>query len=210
MEPSPHIIDTKYDPSALSDRDLVIQARQELPYNSRSFKELMLRYQSKVNAKAASMVENSEDAKDITQEVFLKIYNNLPKFQMKASFSTWVYIITVNTCLKHIEKRKRNPQWWMTDDISDLDVVQKEEEEIFFIMGKGVEVKDIGECIEATLDEMPERHQKVLALRFLDELDYQQMADKLELGLSALKMRLKRARERFREEFENQCMGSEE
>jgi RNA polymerase sigma-70 factor (ECF subfamily) len=194
--------------SELDDKELVLRAQVELPYNTSSFKVLMLRYQAKVLAKSEQMLGNKEDAKDTTQEIFIKVLNNLPKFRMKASFSTWIYIITVNTCLKQIEKRKRSPHWWLTTDIDDLEIAQKEEEEIFFILGQGVEKSDVGECIEATLEDIGEKNHKVLALRFLEELDYQEIADKLDLGLSALKMRLKRAREKFREQFERECMGN--
>ena len=166
----------------------------------------MERYQSKVLAKSESMLDSAEDAKDMTQEIFLKVYNNLPKFGMKASFSTWLYIITVNTCLNLIEKRKRNPQWWLTEDI-DSGFTQQEESEILMIMGKGVERADIRECVEQTLDDVGESDKEILELRFLEELDYHTIAEKLKIGLSAMKMRLKRAREQFRRLFEEQCMG---
>jgi len=77
----------------------------------------MERYQRRVQLKAESMLGNSEDAKDMTQEIFLKVYRSIGKFGMKSSFSTWLYIITVNTCLNLIDKRNRNPQWWLTEDI---------------------------------------------------------------------------------------------
>ena len=59
-------------------------AKRELPYQTAAFKELMTRYKDKVFAKATSMLENEEDARDISQEIFIKVLNNLPKFAMKA------------------------------------------------------------------------------------------------------------------------------
>jgi len=188
------------------DEELVINCRYELPYEARSFRVLMERYQVKVRAKAESMLENAEDAKDLTQEIFLKVYNALPKFAMKSSFSTWLYIITVNACLNHIDKRNRNPQWWLTEEI-DSHYMQQEESEILTIMGKGVERADIRECIEGTMADIGDANREIIELRFLEEHDYQTIADKLKIGLSAMKMRLKRAREQFRQAFENQCMG---
>ena len=191
---------------SLSDEELVLNCKYELPYESRSFQVLMKRYQNKVLAKAETMLDSLEDAKDLTQEIFLKVYQNLPQFGMKASFSTWLYIITVNTCLNHIEKRKRSPQWWLTEDI-DSQFSKQEDNEIFMIMGKAVERNDVRECIEQTLIDIDDSHQKILEMRFLEELDYQTIAEKLEIGLSAMKMRLMRAREAFRTKFEDQCMG---
>lgn len=197
------------DLSSLSDHELVENCKFELPYESRSFRVLMDRYQNKVMAKAESMLNNVEDAKDMTQEIFIKVYNNLPRFAMKAKFSTWLYIITVNSCLSLIDKRQRSPQWWLTEELDDS-FVEKEESEIFTILGKGIEREGAMECIEETLQEIDDGHRSVLQLRFLEELNYQAIADRLKIGLSAMKMRLKRAREEFREQFEAQCLGSAE
>ena len=166
----------------------------------------MERYLPRVQSKAESMLGSVEDAKDMTQEIFLKVYSNLGRFEMKSSFSTWLYIITVNTCLNLIDKRNRSPQWWLTEDI-DSEFVQQEESEIMIIMGKGVERKDVRECIEDTLSDIEDKDREILEMRFLEELDYQTIATKCNIGLSAMKMRLKRAREKFRMTFEDQCMG---
>jgi len=197
---------SRKDVSTLSDEELVLNCKYELPYETRSFRVLIERYQERVLAKAESMLGNLEDARDQTQEIFLRVYNNLPKFGMKSSFSTWVYIITVNTCLNLIDKRKRSPHWWLTEELDD-DFAQKEESEIFLLMGKGVEKSDVSECIEETFKEIGDANREILELRFLEELDYQTVADKMKIGLSAMKMRLKRAREAFRAEFEMRCMG---
>lgn len=209
MPQDPALLTATSDLSSLSDNELVMNCKYELPYESRSFRVLMTRYQSKVMAKAESMLNNVEDAKDMTQEIFIKVYNNLPRFAMKAKFSTWVYIITVNSCLSLIDKRRRNPQWWLTEDLDDA-FVEQEESEIFTILGKGIEREGAMECIEETLQEIEDDHRSVLELRFLQELDYQSIADRLKIGLSAMKMRLKRAREEFRQQFEAQCLGSVE
>ena len=190
----------------LSDKELVLRSRYELPYETRAFKELMNRYQNKVYAKVISMLKNEEDTKDLIQEIFIKVFNNLPKFKMNSSFSTWLYIITVNTTLNHIEKQKRKPTWWLTEDY-DLEFCQQEESEIMHIMGKGVEAEDVGVCIEETLEKLTESDKKILEMRFFDELDYQTISEKIGIGLTAMKMRLKRAREEFRMKFELNCMG---
>ena len=192
--------------SELTDKELVLRSHYELPYESRSFKELMKRYQKKSFSKVMSMLRNEDDAKDIVQDIFIKVYNNLPKFKMNSSFSTWLYIITVNTTLNFIEKQKRKPTWWLTDNI-EMEFVQQEETEIMYIIGKGVEKEDVGECIEETLTKMNISDKEVLELRFFDEHDYQTISEKIGISLSAMKMRLKRAREEFRSKFELNCMG---
>ncbi|KAA3637344.1 MAG: RNA polymerase sigma factor [Calditrichaeota bacterium] len=192
--------------SELTDKELVLRSHYELPYESRSFKELMKRYQQKSFSKVMSMLKNEDDAKDVVQDIFIKVYNNLPKFKMNSSFSTWLYIITVNTTLNFIEKQKRKPTWWLTDDF-EMEFAHQEESEIMYIMGKGVEKDEIGECIEETLDKMSAPDKKVIELRFFEELDYNTIAENIDISLSAMKMRLKRAREEFRSKFELNCMG---
>jgi RNA polymerase sigma-70 factor (ECF subfamily) len=186
-----------------ADELLVKQAQQELPYQTGAFRDLINRYKDKVLAKAVSMLDNIDDAKDMTQEVFIKVFNNLPHFELKSSFSTWLYTITVNTCLNHIDKRKRSPQWWMTEDIDDMEISQRDDESMFMLVADSLEQQELRQQIDHTLEQLDDSVRQILTLRFIDELDYQTIADKLELGLSATKMRLKRARQDFKSTFEN-------
>jgi RNA polymerase sigma-70 factor (ECF subfamily) len=71
--------------------------RKVLRGNIECFEELILKYESRVYRTCWRFVGNSNDAEDITQEVFIRIYNNLSKFKKNSSFSTWIYRITVNT-----------------------------------------------------------------------------------------------------------------
>ena len=186
-----------------ADELLVKQAKQELPYETGAFRDLTNRYKGKVLAKAVSMLDNIDDAKDMTQEVFIKVFNNLPHFELKSSFSTWLYTITVNTCLNHIDKRKRSPQWWMTEDIDDMEISLQDDESMFMLVADSLERQELRQQIDHTLEQLDDSVRHILTLRFIDELDYQTIADKLNLGLSATKMRLKRARQDFRSTFEN-------
>ena len=188
--------------SARSDEELVRACCGELPYVATSFRVLMNRYKDRVYSKAVGMLGNEEDAKDVTQEVFVKLLDALPKFQFKSAFSTWLYSITVNTCLHQIDKRKRSPQWWLTEDIDEMQASEAMEAELFGVMSQRVDRPELAHRIEATLEGLPRQTRDVLELRFMDELDYQSIANQLELGLSATKMRLKRAREDFRRAYE--------
>lgn len=187
--------------SALTDSELVYRCQQELPYETRAFEELVQRYQNKVFAKAMNMLKNREDAEDATQEVFVKVFNALPAFQHNASFSTWLYTITVNTCLNHIDKKNRRALWWLTVDVDELRESEKEDQQMFLLIGQRLEREDLNRAIEQVLKKMKPRAREILRLRFFDEMDYQSIADYLEINLSAAKMRLKRAKEDFRKLF---------
>jgi RNA polymerase sigma-70 factor (ECF subfamily) len=73
-----------------------------------AFEQLVFRYDKQVLTIAARHVQSSEDAKDIYQEVFLRVYRSLPKFQLRSQFSTWLFRITTNVCLTHRSRRKRH------------------------------------------------------------------------------------------------------
>ena len=184
-----------------SDEELVLRCQAELPYQTDAFRLLVDRYKEKVFAKINGMVSNVDDAQDVAQEVFIRVFNHLPKFEMKAKFSTWLYTITVNTTLNHIEKRKRSPQWYMSVDLDEVAESQFEDEGLFLLMGQSHEQSELQRDIETTLKHLGGTAREIIDLRFFEELDLQTIADKLEIGLSAAKMRLKRAREEFKQTF---------
>src|SRR5690554_3014319 len=89
---------------ALSDSELIHQINNG---NEKAFTELIERYQNKVYNTAYRILGNHEDALDLAQESFIRIYKNLNKFQGKSSFSTWLFRITTNLCRDELRKRKR-------------------------------------------------------------------------------------------------------
>lgn len=187
----------------LPDNELVTRCQKELPYQTSAFEVLVNRYKQKVFAKALSILKNHEEARDLSQEVFLRVFNGLPSFRSEASFSTWLYTITVNTSLNHLEKLQRRPWWMIGESIDDLQQTQEEELGIFLLVSQSAEQQDIRQAITLTLDRLNPKEKEVLILRYFDELEYQAIADRFKIGLSAVKMRLKRARQAFKLQYEN-------
>lgn len=89
---------------ALSDSELITQAKSG---NDSAFEELIFRYDRSVLAIAFKFVHNSDDAKDIYQEVFIRVYKGLKNFEMKSEFSTWLYRIATNVCLSNKSRSKK-------------------------------------------------------------------------------------------------------
>jgi len=73
-----------------------------------AFEQLVHRYDRQVFSLAANYVSSAEDAKDIYQEVFLRVYRSLPRFELRSEFSTWLFRITTNVCLTHRTRRKKH------------------------------------------------------------------------------------------------------
>ena len=186
----------------LSDEELVKRCQTELPYITDGFEILVNRFKDKVFSRSLAMLRNRQDAEDVSQDIFIKIFDALPKFEMRSSLNTWITAITINTCLTHIDKRKRKPWWWLTEDIDEIEKSQKEERNLFLMITRSSEQEDIREAIQLTLKKMNAQSNEIIKLRFFEEMDYQSIADRLKIKLSAAKMRLKRAREEFIEKYQ--------
>jgi len=96
---------------ALSDKDLI---NEYLQGNSLAFEELIYRYDRFVIITALRFCGNEDDAKDIYQDVFIRVINGLPKFKFQSEFSTWLYRITVNVCLTHSSKVKTKKEEYLS------------------------------------------------------------------------------------------------
>ena len=103
---------------ASNDTELIMLAQRG---NMDAFEQLVQRYDKRVLTIAAGYVNCSDDAKDIYQEVFLRVYRGLSKFQYKSEFSTWLFRITTNVCLSHRARRRRNPHTSLDQNLNDED-----------------------------------------------------------------------------------------
>ena len=103
---------------SLSDNELIIQANSG---NNSAFEELVYRYDKSVLSLALNYVHNNDDAKDIYQEVFIRVYRGLKNFEMRSEFSTWLYRIATNVCLTHKSRSKKNLQLSINEEFETDD-----------------------------------------------------------------------------------------
>ena len=101
-----------------NDTELIMQSQRG---NMDAFEQLVQRYDKRVLTIAAGYVNCSDDAKDIYQEVFLRVYKGLPKFQYKSEFSTWLFRITTNVCLSHRMRGRRHSHTSLDQNVNDED-----------------------------------------------------------------------------------------
>ncbi|MDD5456297.1 MAG: RNA polymerase sigma factor [Candidatus Margulisbacteria bacterium] len=169
--------------------------------NIEAFSELIDRFENKIYRLAVGYTGNSSDAEDITQEVFIKIYNNIKNYMLESSFSTWVYRITANTCKSFLKRRKIIgfiSLDWLYDSRQHKVPVEPAGFE------KDVENRETLDKFYSALAVLPDKYKDVLVLREIEELDYQQIAGVTGLSIGTVKSRLSRAKEKIRVKLRRQ------
>lgn len=161
-----------------------------------SFEELISVHQQKVYNIALRMLANEQDAFDASQEVFIKVYKNLDKFQENSSFSTWLYRITTNTCLDMIRKNKDKK-----NDISiDSQVEFEDGEASFQLEDKNADVeeeilkKERRQALYEAIQQLNDEHKKMIVLRELQGMSYQEIAEITGANIGTVKSKINRAR----------------
>src|SRR5712691_7418867 len=194
---SPAVAAVKASPARPSgvpdDPELVRRAQAE---DKEAFEELVRRHQHRVFAVAGGILRRREDVEDIAQQVFVKAYFSLKRFDQRAAFSTWLYKITVNECWDLLRKKKVRPLVYESD---------WSEEQARQVITSGEKVNpgpDISEKIEAReqverlLEGLDERDRLMLILKEVEGFSIQEIAEVLNLNGNTVKVRLFRARRR--------------
>jgi len=197
--------------AALTDEDLVARCKSELPRDTRSYEMLVQRHMNRVYSQVYQVVSNKEEAEDITQEVFVKVYNGLHKFEQQASFSSWLYRIATNTTLDALDKIKRRPK--SVHSVNSRKVNEHEkgndplESQATSVAGpeESVMQAELRECIRRVLKKLDRDQARLLLMRDLNDVSYDEIAKALSANLSAVKMRIHRARLAFQEIFNQFC-----
>ena len=158
-----------------------------------AFEELILQYEKRVYNIALRMFKNVEDAKDISQDVFLKLYNNIKKFDYKSSFSTWLYRITVNTCIDEIRKRKGKEEFSI-DDTNENNNIKKEFSDNFLTPEENYMLKETRNEILDSINNLSEEHKIIIILRDLQGFSYNEISGILNISVGTVKSRISRAR----------------
>lgn len=179
--------------AASDDRELVRRAQRE---DKEAFEELVRRHQHRVFAVAGGIVRRREDVEDIAQQVFVKAYFSLKRFDQRAAFSTWLYKITVNECWDMLRKRKVRPL------VYEADLSEEQARQIITSAEKGKDEPDVSERLEARqrverlLEGLDERDRLMLILKEVEGFSIEEIAEVLDLNANTVKVRLFRARRR--------------
>lgn len=162
-----------------------------------AFNALMGMHERRMYAVALRMCSNPEDAQDCLQEAMLRIFRSLDRFKGQASFATWVYRITVNTCLDELRRRKTRPNTSL-DGLLDAgwapaDASASPE--------KRAMQRELRAGLAQAMRELPEDMRAAVVLRDVEGYAYEEIAEILNINVGTVKSRISRAREKLREKI---------
>lgn len=163
---------------------------QCLDGEQRAFEVLVDRYKKLVYSVVIKMINNKEDVYDISQEVFIKVYKSLDKYNPEFKFSTWIVRITTNHCLDIL--RKKQPQMVALDNVCELSRKSDTPENRYIVREERLELL-------RAVDELPEKYRTPIVLFHRQGLSYDEITSVIGEPLTIVKNRLYRARQMLKE-----------
>jgi len=174
-------------------------AAQTLRGELKAYEELVNRYSKSVFAIIYRMTGNYEDAEDISQEVFLTVYQKLYQFDDSKKFGPWIHKIAVNTCISSLRKKKKVVM------LNFDETYMKQYEQENHYEGDNPEIvmerKEFKAEIEAVLRELPESYRMILILRYQLEMSNQEIADIIGVSRENVEVKVHRARKALRRQL---------
>lgn len=187
-------IERNFSDKAMEDFALIDKATLE--NDEQAYADLMKRYKRPVYHMILKMVRNVDDAEDLTIEAFAKAFRSLERFKKDYTFSTWLFRIATNNTIDFIRKKKLETMSLDTsfkDDSGENVTIDVEDNELN-PMEETIKSQKI-ELIRIFVDKLPPKYQRLVKLRYFDELSYEEIAEELEAPLGTVKAQLHRARE---------------
>jgi RNA polymerase sigma-70 factor (ECF subfamily) len=168
----------------------------------RAFAELVELYKDKIYHLGYRMLNQKQEAEDVVQETFLRVYMNLERYDENQKFSTWIYRIATNLCIDRLRKKK--PNYSIDAEMSDnegtdwhailpSDEAGPEEELI---------LSETQHNIRNAIQSLPDKYRTVVVLRYLHDMSLQEISDVLEMPVTTVKTRVHRGREFLRKKLE--------
>ncbi|MCD6318029.1 sigma-70 family RNA polymerase sigma factor [Candidatus Aerophobetes bacterium] len=186
---------------SISDEVLILKFKRG---DKSSFRRLVEKYQSKVYSIVLAMIGDKNDADDLSQEIFIKVYKGLTQFNGRAKFFTWLYRITINTCINAQNTRKRKPETiLMSYPVGEKEnplSTQLSQDTVRSPM-EILENKELGMKIKLAIDSLSDGLREVFILREVEDLSYKELSKILQCPEGTIKSRLFRAREEMKKKL---------
>lgn len=184
--------------SQLKDHELVARIRQG---DGDALAVVVERYQDRIFALIYGIVRDRHEIEDIAQEVFLKVFTRIHAFDERSKFYTWLYRVAVNAAKDHVKKRSRRPAVALEED----DAIPADGDSPW----AHASIAEVRRMVRAEIAALPPRYREVLALRELEGMTYNEIAEVLQLSIGTVESRLHRARAKLKRRLERHVSGQD-
>jgi RNA polymerase sigma-70 factor (ECF subfamily) len=182
-----------------SDAEDIKQVERFLSGDVRAFEFLFDKYREKVYRIAYRFVRDKEDALEVAQDVFLRVYTSLAKFKTDSKFFTWLYRVAVNRAIDFTRQRKSRPVIDMDPEILDAQVGASSGKGLGVDPASLAEEKDLEEHLARAVRKLSEKHRAVFLLHAMENLSYKEIAVVMNCSIGTVMSRLFYARKKLQE-----------
>jgi RNA polymerase sigma-70 factor (ECF subfamily) len=183
----------------LDERILVEKLKQG---DETAFKTIVETWQQMVYNTALGIVQNAEDAEDVAQEVFIKVYESISSFKGDSKLSTWLYRITITKALDHLRKKKTKKRFGLMQSIfgsGENEVIEKPD---FHHPGVKLDNKEKAAVLFKAINQLPENQRIAFTLHKVEGLSYNEISEVMNSTVPAVESLLHRARQNLRKWLE--------
>src|SRR5216110_1621798 len=180
--------------TAVSDSELLVQFRNPVT-KERAFTSIIKKYQEKLYWHVRRMVIDHEDANDVLQNVFVRVWNGLENFREDSQLYTWLYRIATNECLTYLEQQKKRKSVSLSDVENGLSNRLKSD--------TNFDANRLEWKLQLGIQQLPEKQRLVFNLRYYDEMPYEEMSRVLDTSEGALKASYHHAARKIEEYIKN-------
>ena len=178
----------------MADNELVELSRKG---DMGAFEELVARHRDKIYARAFSMMRNEDDATDLSQEAWVKAWQRLKQFQGESSFLTWMTRIVINLCLDQLRKQKRQRSESIEEMEEESGGVERQMPIVTPNPTEKLERSELRARIDKALGQLSYEHRTVLVLHEFEELEYKEIAKRMQCSIGTVMSRLFYARRKM-------------
>jgi len=182
---------------AEDDRHLILKCRQK---QEQAYQDLMRRYEGYIYSLCHRFTGNREDALDLTQETFIRVFQGLDTYQLNRPFKPWLRQVTVNTCVNFLQRRSSSPlfldQPSAEGNLTLGDTVASREDP-----AQEIEWQETGLILQESINRLPQVYRLLIVLRHQEGMSYKEIAEETGLPLGTVKTHLFRARAALRKDL---------
>lgn len=168
-----------------------------------AFKTLVDTWQDMVYNTALGILQNAEDAEDVSQEVFMQVYESVSTFKGDSKFSTWLYRITITKTTDHIRKKKRKKRFAFVQSLYGKNDEQVVDPPDFFHPGITLENKENGTVLFKAIEQLLPNQKTAFVLCKMENLSYREIGEVMNLSDAAIDALLQRAKEKLKKTLKN-------